>query len=1048
MPPIVMAVRSVISAFGGAAAIGAAAGSLIAPMAMSKLMKKDVPDQGRMVTIRNPAAFREVVYGECRKGAVPTFLHLSAAPDHPYQYLVVVYTISGHPVNSIVYTFLDGNKIVWGDGYNTNPRMPLFWQEGYSTDMDYQGQVWANFKLGTPSEPAFPGVVGICQHDGSNLWTTNHRQDGCASAGMVFSWNQNVFPNGAPTVTFQIQGKKLYDLRTSTTAYSKNVALAIYDYLCSKEYGLGCDPTEINTSSFIAAANACEEHVNLKAGSYELRYQVNGTFSVESDPQDVLAKLGESMAGYVSYSQGQWYCIPGVWQSPSIYLNEDDLRAPVQAQFLRQKRDLCNSVRGTFFAAVRKFQKCDYPAVVHPGHVLDDSGYANAVEKGQWTTATTYSANDSVIDSFARAIKGLWVTSHAYSVNDYVSDSNHPGSVYCCTAAHTSGSTTEPGTGASWTSYWADVTAQYYEYRGGIYVCTQAHTSAAANRPGIGAQWTSYWVEAQEYIWKSLDLNFTTSPSMCQRIAKINLERSRHQITATLKCKLGALQLQPGDTFYLSYAHFGWVNKAFQVLQCDLVTDYQDTAPVLGVDLVVQETDASIYTWDETTEEQSLDLPAQPVIPPTEIPGSRQVVFGNGFTHSWNHTTSTLTLSWDYTGDNAIIMLDSDVTYTPSGSQAITGLTAGATYLFYPYYDIANDAFSCLMSDGTGTPAWAEIDSSTNSVIAARWQEWNRSGIIPLDDAPVKITIPATGSGTGGSGGPRGGGGGRGGPLRPLIDFQDAFHANKNIDNLDDGASYVRTTTTQRDGGGRAYSALDSDNRLVDQLRMPTLAAVYAPSGTSPLSQPTSSRTIAIASFTMNIGSSAVNYNSGSVLPATYGTFYVYADDPTYSGGAVTYYASSDPHVLTQNDGRIVIGVITTDGSGGGSGSDTCFSPNVRVITRRGDIPFMDIRPGDLVLTARRTWRKVLAVTAREWAGEMLDMGSDELTTPGHHFKSASGWQKVGTLGLFDKRVSYAGIIHNLIVEAEPEDDGTGLDTEHSYTLANGYTVHNIMGTM
>lgn len=737
--------------------LGWAFGGLIGKNVASYITKKNSggPEPGRMVTVREPAGFRRVIYGECRVGAVPTFLHLSPAPDHPYQYLCVVYSISGHPVNSIVYTFLDGNKIVWGDGYDTNPRMRYFWQEGLSTDMDYQGQVWANFKKGDPAEPAFPGMVWITDRDLTNLWTADHRQDGCASVGMVFSWNQNVFPNGAPTTTFQVQGKKLYDPRTGTTGYSKNVALAIYDYLCSKEYGLGCDPAEVNSASFIAAANACEDSIPLKAGGSEYRYQINGAFSLESDPQDILARLAEAMAGYISYSQGQWYLIPGVWQSPSIYLNEDDLRAPVQAQFLRQKRDLCNAVRGTFFAASRKFQKCDFPAVVHPEHVLDDSGYANAVEKGQWTTATSYSVNDSVIDSFPRVIKGLWITGQAYSVNDYVSDSNHPGKVYCCTAAHTSGSTTEPGTGASWASYWADVTDQYYEYRGGIYVCTQAHTSAGANRPGIGSQWPNYWVEAQDYIWKSLDLTFTTSTSMCQRIAKIELERSRHQITATLRCKLSALQLQPGDTFYFSYAHFGWVNKAFQVLKCDLITEYEDNVPVPGVDLTVQETDASIYAWDAPTEEQALDAPAQPTIPGTEIPGARPITYGPGFTYT--STTTSIHLTWDYTGDNAIVYLDSDVSYEPTGDQVVGSLSANTPYDFYPYYDLDAAVFSCLMSDGLGTLKWAENNGASAAVKRSRIAEWQKLTHITLSTLPVTITTPSSGTGGGGGGGDGGG---------------------------------------------------------------------------------------------------------------------------------------------------------------------------------------------------------------------------------------------------------------------------------------------------
>lgn len=47
--------------------------------------------------------------------------------------------------------------------------------------------------------------------------------------------------------------------------------------------------------------------------------------------------------------------------------------------------------------------------------------------------------------------EGLWLTSTAYQVNDIVYKGD---TVYRCTVAHTSGSVTEPGVGASWTSFW------------------------------------------------------------------------------------------------------------------------------------------------------------------------------------------------------------------------------------------------------------------------------------------------------------------------------------------------------------------------------------------------------------------------------------------------------------------------------------------------------------------------------------------------------------------------------------------------------------------
>jgi hypothetical protein len=239
--------------------------------------------------------------------------------------------------------------------------------------------------------------------------------------------------------------------------------------------------------------------------------------------------------------------------------------------------------------------------------------------------------------------------------------------------------------------------------------------------------------------------------------------------------------------------------------------------------------------------------------------------------------------------------------------------------------------------------------------------------------------------------------------------------------------------------------ALDSNNQLASQLRARPLLAVQTFSATNPLSQSGTSKTILIAASTINWGTNAVNYNSGSVTPATYGIKYVYADDPTFAGGAVVYVATANQLEVYQNDGRVFFGVITTASGGGGTGGGgTCFSPNTKIKTQRGDVAFSDIRENDLALTAKGTWRRILLVKCSEQiARPMLDMGASELVTFGHLFKSHESWMPAKELGIFASTV-YTGLVANLCIETAEDDDGSTLDTEHSYTLANGYEVHNM----
>ena len=248
-------------------------------------------------------------------------------------------------------------------------------------------------------------------------------------------------------------------------------------------------------------------------------------------------------------------------------------------------------------------------------------------------------------------------------------------------------------------------------------------------------------------------------------------------------------------------------------------------------------------------------------------------------------------------------------------------------------------------------------------------------------------------------------------------------------------------------GAGRAYSALDASNRLVNQKNMPAVAAVGAFTAANPLHQSGTSKTILVDANTIQFGGQQVNYNSGSVTPGIYSTFYVYADDADYSGGAVTYVQTLNYYQAVGADGRVCFGKITTSSGGGGQGGDTCFSPNTLVVTRRGKVALKDIVPfKDEVKTARGTWRNVLFVPGSFYKGPALDMGDGEIVTPGHSFLSDYTWKKAKELGIF-KEVDYDGVILNLFVEADLDDDGSAWDTEHSYKLGNGRFVHNTLPT-
>ncbi|HSK40925.1 MAG TPA: phage tail protein, partial [Arenibaculum sp.] len=137
-------------------------------------------------------------------------------------------------------------------------------------------------------------------------------------------------------------------------------------------------------------------------------------------------------------------------------------------------------------------------------------------------------------------------------------------------------------------------------------------------QPGDFPPLTNATYQAQdsgERIWQDIELPYTDSPSMAQRLAKVALERNRQQITVECRCKLTAFRLQAGLWVRLSNARRGWDRKLFEVQRWQLVQETDDEGnPMLAVDLSLQEIAAGVYDWNNG-EETTID-PA----PDTNLP--------------------------------------------------------------------------------------------------------------------------------------------------------------------------------------------------------------------------------------------------------------------------------------------------------------------------------------------------------------------------------------------------------------------------------------------
>lgn len=97
-----------------------------------------------------------------------------------------------------------------------------------------------------------------------------------------------------------------------------------------------------------------------------------------------------------------------------------------------------------------------------------------------------------------------------------------------------------------------------------------------------------------EKRYLNLDLPYTTSSSMAQRIAKQVLYKNRQEIVVTAKFKMSAFQFEVGDTLLFTNSRMGWSEKPFEVVSWQLNFSDQE----VSVEVTLSETNSAVYAWD------------------------------------------------------------------------------------------------------------------------------------------------------------------------------------------------------------------------------------------------------------------------------------------------------------------------------------------------------------------------------------------------------------------------------------------------------------------
>ena len=251
------------------------------------LQARNMQNKGQDILANKTAAGGKlpVIYGTRRVGAQIIYMDVSANDSRD---LYVVYALSvgecdeilgrtieldGNPLTDSA-RFRDGGYIGSDKISSGNYSLNTVSQNGtginagagqFGSSPTSKYRYVMNLHHGQATQIADPMLVASMPN-----WTTAHKLNGVAYIAAHYGYDKEGIWSGVPQLTVQVRGKKVFDPRdtnqtfgtVSTYKYSDNPALTFLDYITNNEYGKGLTQSQINMSTFTAAANVCDTKVD------------------------------------------------------------------------------------------------------------------------------------------------------------------------------------------------------------------------------------------------------------------------------------------------------------------------------------------------------------------------------------------------------------------------------------------------------------------------------------------------------------------------------------------------------------------------------------------------------------------------------------------------------------------------------------------------------------------------------------------------------------------------------------------------------------------
>jgi hypothetical protein len=588
-------------------------------------------NRGMGITTRQPAGFRQIIYGTQRVPGIIIYQSTTGSHYDQYNYVIVLAT---HEIAAIENLYLDGRQVHWqgsGPGYTQSPDGTWFggaagggqFNGPNGQHYDFDSLVYCEARYGNQLSGDVIAALNANDPNWASSADGSPYVGGCAFVYLKFEYDSAMFPQ-APEIRFTVRGKNsILDPRTGATGYTNNWALIVNDILTDPAWGLG-DST-VNQAQLIAAANVCDEQIDLAAGltagsatgvtsipiesqggafggspSLTITISGNGSGATATPVITSVQRDGETLYSLSSITvvPGSGYTEASVSIESSGWQNPPVLGQPVignESSTLTESRYTANwhydtstsvgdALHTLMGAAGGRISRPGGEWMIYPAYW---PGVTFTADESMLIDAITWVPKRSVSDLVNRVTGTYVAANYPYNVAGNLYDSNG----------------------------WFDGTIQNnFPF---AFQPTNYPQYAADALHGYGEGVDVYLTEDGGVPHpKELSQPCVLSVSQAQRLAKIALLRNRQQGTGSFAMSLSAWQTEPNDVMQFTMSAQGWTSKYLEITSLGFeAKEGQEsqggkTALQLGLQVGVGETDPSVYEWSPFEELTVYDVPA------------------------------------------------------------------------------------------------------------------------------------------------------------------------------------------------------------------------------------------------------------------------------------------------------------------------------------------------------------------------------------------------------------------------------------------------------